>query len=236
MELIFARTAPAGVYVAFALALTIWHVAAALLAVFIAHALGVSDSSPDLKKDVKKMSACSLIALSLFLALFSVAPSPVVFLVYVLVFIFTLKFAYLGANHGFLLIVLGTVMAGMIGFAFVLRWLRLPGLFFLYLVFAMAGLILYGNKRRRDAEDREAERRKELALRARLRDDADFSTFCYRCLFCRPSGARCQLKIDGETVREITIGPRTYCTSFRQDPASGIHGGGSAPADPEPGR
>ena len=152
MELIFARTVPAGVYIAFAVALTIWHAAAALLAVFIAHALGVSDSNPDLKQDVKKMGACSLIALSLFLALFYVVPSPVVFLVYILAFIFSLKFAYLGANHGFLLIVLGTAMAGMICFAYVFRWLRLPGLFFLYLVFAIVVLILYQIRRRLSAK------------------------------------------------------------------------------------
>ncbi len=225
MELIIVKAAPPGIYIAFAVALYIWHVAASLLGVFIADRFAVGDSSPDLKSDLKKMGACSLIALSTFLAVFYFAQKPIVFVIYILFFIFSLKFAYLGANPGFLLVILGTDLAAMVAFALAVRWLRLPGIFSLYLVFAIAFLLQYQIKRKRAEENRKAEKQKESAVRARARSSPDFTTFCYQCLFSRQAGARCQLKIDGEEVREIMIGPRTYCTSFRQGPAGDLQAG-----------
>ena len=107
----------------------------------------------------------------------------------------------------------------------VVRWLRLPGIFSLYLVVAIAFLLLAQSSGSAPRENRKAEKQKESAVRARARSSPDFTTFCYQCLFSRQAGARCQLKIDGEEVREITIGPRTYCTSFRQGPAGNLQAG-----------
>ena len=219
MDLIVVKAAPAGAYIAFAIALYIWHVAAALLGVFIADYFAVSDSSPELKKDLKKMSVCSLIALSSFLAIFYFAQKPIVFVIYILFLIFSLKVAYLGSNHGFLLIILGTAMAAMIAFAVVVKWMRLPGIFFLYLVFLIVFLIRQQIKKKKVKEIKEIEKRKEHTIRNQVRRNRNFTTFCYQCLFYRQASGRCQLKIDGEDVQEIAIAQRTYCTSFQQNPA-----------------
>ena len=217
MKLQIVKAAPAGVYIAFAIALYFWHVAASLLGVFIADRFGVSDGSPDLKSDLKKMSLCSLIALSLFFSLFYFAQNPVVFMVYIICFLVSLKVAYLGANHGFLLVIQGAAMAGMLAFVPVVFWLKLPGMFFLYLVFLAAILVRRQMSNRRTRELENTKRLQEQHIRGQVRQDPDFTTFCYQCLFHRPDGARCQLKIDGEDVREITIAQRKYCTSFRPD-------------------
>lgn len=222
MDLIVVKAAPAGAYIAFAIALYIWHVAAALLGVFIADGLGVSDSSPDPKKDVKKMSLCSLIALASFLAIFYFAQKPIVFVIYILFFIFSLKLAYLGSNHGFLLTILGTAMAAMVAFAVVLKWLRLPGIFFLYLLFFIAFLIRQQIKKKSLKEIKEIEKHREHDIRNRVRRNQNFTTFCYQCLFNHQASGRCQLKIDGEDVHEIAIAQRTYCTSFKQNPSDNL--------------
>jgi hypothetical protein len=218
MELQIAKAAPAGVYIAFAAALYVWHVAAALVGVLVADRLGVSDASADLKSDLKKIGLCSLIALSLFFSLFYFAQNAAVFLVYIVSFLFSLKIAYLGANHGFLLVVLGSAMAGMITFVPLVQRLKLPGMLFLYLAFLVALLIRRQLKKQRVGETKESEKRKEHAVREQVRRDPEFTTFCYQCLFSREGGGRCQLRIDGEEVHEIKIGPRSYCTSFRLNP------------------
>ena len=221
MKLTVVTAAPPGVYVAFAAALYFWHVAASLLGVVAADRLGVSDSGFDLRSDLKKMGLCSLIALALFFSLFYFAQSPVVLMVYILCFLLSLKVAYLGESHGFLLIVLGAALAGMIAFVPIVRWLRLPGMFLLYLALAIAFLVLRQIKKQGARKTRENEQLKERRIRSQARLDPNFATFCYQCLFFRPDSARCQLKIDGEDVREIAIDQRTYCTSFRpsQNPA-----------------
>jgi len=218
VDLIIVKAAPAGVYIAFAAALAIWHVAASLLGVVIADRLGIGDAGLDLKSDLRKLSACSLIALSLFFSLFYFAQSPAVFIVYILCFLLSLKVAYLGAGHGFLLVVLGAAMAGMIAFVPFVRWLRLPGVFFLYLVILIAFLARHHSKRQAARGTRESEELMERRIRGQAGMDPNFATFCHQCLFHRPDGARCQLKTDGEDVREITIDQRRFCTSFRQAP------------------
>jgi hypothetical protein len=208
--------APARIYIAFAFAVTVWHVAAAMVGVFIADHFGISDADPELKSDLKKMALCSLIALSLFFSLFFFAQSPVVFMVYIICFLFSLKIAYLGANHGFLLVVLGSAMAGMIAFVAVFRWLHLPGIFFLYLVFLIAFLIRRRNNQRKARENKKTEQLKEQRIRGLAGRNPEFTSFCYQCLFYRPDIARCQLRLDGKEVRDIIINQRTFCTSFQQ--------------------
>jgi hypothetical protein len=221
LKLQVVKAAPAGIYFAFGLALYVWHVAASLLGVVIADRLGVSDASPDLKGDLKKMGVCSLIALALFLSVFYIAQSPYVFLVYILSLLFSLKIAYLGSNHSFLLIVLGADLAGMIAFVPIVASLKLPGIFFLYLVSFIAFLVRSQFKKRNVMETREMEKRRERAIRNQVRLDPDFTTFCYQCLFNRSAGGRCQLQIDGEEVHDILINQRRYCVSFQPDPANG---------------
>jgi hypothetical protein len=203
-----------GLYLASAAALVVWHVGAALLGVFIADRLGVSDGSLDLKNDLRKMAACSLIALSLFFFLFYFAKSPAVFLIYIIVFLFSLKVAYLDASHGFRLIILGTVLAGMIAFVPVVLWLRLPGIFFLYLAALAAWLVLRHSAGKRDRETERIERLKEQNIRRLAGRDPGFATFCYQCHFNLPGDRSCRLRLDGKHVREIKLGQRAYCTSF----------------------
>jgi len=220
MGLTIVKAAPAGVYIAFAVALYLWHTAAAMLGVFIADRLGLSDTGPELKSDLKKMAACSLIALSLFFFLFYFAQSPVVFMVYILCFLFSLKIAYLGSNHGFLLVVLGAAMAGMIVFIPIVLWLKLPGIFSLYLLGLIALLILRGKRQRLSRANEKIEELKERHIRAQARRDPGFTTFCYQCLFYRPDIQRCRLRLEGREVRDLSLNLRTYCTSFRRDAAS----------------
>lgn len=212
-----------GLYLALAAALYVWHVGAALLGVYIADRLGVSDGSMELKSDLRKMAACSLIALSLFFFLFYFAKSPAVFLIYIIVFLFSLKVAYLDASHGFRLIILGTALAGMIAFVPVVLWLKLPGLFFLYLVALSAWLVLWRSAGKRERETEHIERLKEQNTRRLAGRDPGFATFCYQCRYHLPGDRSCRLRLDGHEVREIKLGQRTYCTSFQ-----------SVPADPGP--
>jgi len=138
--------------------------------------------------------------------------------IYILFLIFSLKVAYLGSNHGFLLVILGIAMAAMAAFAVVVKWMGLPGMFFLYLVFFIAFLIHRQLKKKSVHEIKEMEKRKEHDIREQVRRNRNFTTFCYQCLFYRQAGARCQLKIDSEDVQEIAIAQKTYCTSFQQNP------------------
>jgi hypothetical protein len=220
MKLTLVTAAPAGIYLAFAGALCVWHVAASLLGVVIADRLGVGDGVVDLKSDLKKMSLCSLIALSLFFSLFYFAQHPAVFMVYLLVFMISLKVAYLGANHGFLLVVVGCALAGLIAFAPVVRLLRLPGMFFLYLVCLAAFLVRQRSKKRLAKVIKEIEMRKEREIRDQVRRNPDFTTFCYQCLFYRQGIHRCLLQLDGKEVHNITLNQKTYCTSFQPSPAN----------------
>jgi hypothetical protein len=220
MELIVHKAAPVGIYLAFSLALYVWHVGAALLGAFIADRIGFSDNGFDPMSDLKKIALCSLVALSLFFALFYVAQHAAVFILYILSFMISLKFAYLGTNHGFLFIVLGAALVGMIVFVPVVTLLRLPGLFFLYLV-VLAALLWRGRQAQKKAREiLRLEQAKEQRLRERVRLDPAFTTFCYQCLFYRPDIQRCQLQLDGKEVRNITLEQRTYCTSFQPDRAN----------------
>jgi hypothetical protein len=209
--------APARIYIAFAIAVYVWHTAAAMLGVFIADRLGISDADPELKSDLKKMALCSLIALSLFFSLFYFAQSPVVFMVYIICFLFSLKIAYLGANHGFLLIILGSTMAGMIVLVPVISWLRLPGIFSLYLLFFIALLLRRLKNKRQAQENKKREQLQEQHIRSLAGRNPEFTTFCYQCLFYHPDIARCQLRLDGKKVRDIIINQRTFCTSFQRN-------------------
>jgi hypothetical protein len=215
MELIVHKAAPLGIYLAFSLALYVWHVGAALLGAFIADRTGFSDGGFDPAGDLKKMALCSLLALAPFFALFYVAQNAAVFILYILVFITALGFSYLGVNRGFLFIVQGAALAGMILFVPAAALLRLPGLFLLYLaVFA----VLLGRRqgaRKRARQALALERAKERSLRERLRRDPAFTTFCYQCLYYSPDINRCQLRLDGSEVRDIKVDQRSYCTSFR---------------------
>ncbi len=149
MKLIIVKAAPAGAYIAFSIAFYIWHVATSILGVFIADYFDISDFIPDIKDDLKKMSICSFIALSLLLSVFYIAQSPWIFPIYALFFFFSLKIAYLDSNHGFLFTILGTNMAGMVVFIFIVKWINLKGIFFLYLIFLIAFLILYQKNQRK---------------------------------------------------------------------------------------
>ncbi len=212
MEMTVGKTIPTAAFIAFSLALFIWHAIAAFLGVFIANRLGVSEHRPNLIK----MSLCSLLPLSLFLGILYFTKSPIAFLIYIVVFVVSLKLAYLGMNPGFLLIVLGSAMAGLFSFAIVFMRLGVKGMLFLYLVFFIAWWLLQRNKQRETRENAEARKRQEHALRDRVRSDPGYTTFCHQCLFCRRDDKSCQLKVDGEDIREISIGRRTYCPSFRQ--------------------
>lgn len=219
MELSIHKAAPAGIYIAFALALYVWHVGAALLGVFIADRLGISDGSADLKSDLKKMSVCSLVALSLFFSLFYFAQNGAVFIVYILSFMIALKFAYLGENRSFLFVIVGAALVGMILFVPVVALLKLPGMFLLYLVLLAAFLSRRRQAKKRGLEARRLERAKEQHILGLARNDPGFTTFCYQCLYHRPDLNRCQLQLDGREVRCIGLDGKTYCTSFRPDRA-----------------
>jgi len=208
------------IYLALAAAFYVWHVGAALLGVFIADRLGVSDGSMEMKSDLRKMAACSLIALSMFFFLFYFAKSPAVLLIYIIVFLFSLKVAYLDAGHGFRLIVLGAVLAGMIAFVPVVFWLKLPGVFFLYLVALSAWLVLWRSGAKKSREIEQIERRKEQHTRRLAGLDPGFATFCYQCRYHLPVNRSCRLRLDGREVREIKLGQRTYCTSFEPAPVA----------------
>lgn len=221
LKLQVAKAAPVGIYLAFGLALYVWHVAAALLGAAVANRLGLGEGAGDLKSDLRKISACSLVALSLFFCLFYFAQSPVVFMVYLLSFTLCLKVAYLGSDLAFVLAVQGAAVAAMIVFVPVVVSLKLPGLYFLYLVLLSAFLLRRRSQKRHFREAGEMGKRRERELRDRVRHEPDFATFCYQCLFNRSDGGRCQLRIDGEEVHDITIGQRRYCVSFRPAPAQG---------------
>ena len=215
LSLQFVKAAPAGAYIAFGLALFVWHVGATLLGALIADRLGIGDDGFNLKDDLKKTAASSLVALSLFLSLFYFTLHPAVFLVYLLCLLFSLKLAYLNANHGFLLTVLGSGIAGMISFVPLAAWLTLRGIFLLYLGLVAVFLFRHLRSRRSARERRELDNANERQARDWARRDPGFATPCYQCLFHADAGARCQLKNGGEAVREITIDRRTLCTSFK---------------------
>jgi len=214
MELQFAKAAPPGTYIAFGLALFIWHAAAALLGAFIADRLGVSDSGFNFKSDLKKTALCSFVALALFFPLFYFAQSPAVFIVTIIGFLLALKLAYLGEGHGFRLIVLGAVLAGLLVFVPVVSALRLPGTFFLYVVGFALLAVFHLSRRRTERTAKESGDRKERRIRLLASSDPNFATPCYRCRFWRSEGARCLLRLAGDEVREITIDQRRYCASF----------------------
>ena len=209
------QAAPPGTYVAFSLALFAWHTGAALLGAAVADRLGVSDSSLEIKSDLKKMAFCSLAALSVFLSLFYFTLHPAAFILYLLVFLFSLKFAYLGANHGFLLLIVGSGIVGMLTFVPLVARLKLPGVFTLYAVLFVVLLFLHLQRRRKVLECREIESVRERRIRERVRRDPEFATFCWQCRFSCAEGSRCLLRNAGEEVREIRIGPRILCTSFQ---------------------
>jgi hypothetical protein len=217
MELSIHAAAQPGIYIAFSLALYVWHVGAALLGVLIADRFGISDGGVDLKSDLKKMSACSLIALSLFFSLFYFAQHPAVFIAYILSFIISLNFAYLGESRGFLFVVQGTALMGMLFFVPAVALLRLPGMFLLYLAFLAAFLSRWQLAKKRTREARELEQMKERRIRGLARSDPGFTTYCYQCLYYLPDINRCQPELDGKEVRRITMDGKNYCTSFRTD-------------------
>ena len=218
MKLIVIKAAPVGLYIVFSIALYIWHVATSMLGVFIADYFNISDFSPDVKNDLKKMSICSFIALSLFLSVFYIAQHPWIFPIYVLLFFFSLKIAYLDSNHGFLFTILGTNIVGMVCFVTIVKWINLTGIFFIYLIFLITFLILHQKNQRKVKENKEIEKIKERNIRNIVELNPNFYTFCYQCVFYIQDIKRCQLKIDGKEVNEITINQRTYCTSFQQNP------------------
>lgn len=209
------KAAPPGVYAAFALALFVWHVGAALASAAVADRLGISDSGFDLGRDLKKMAACSLAALAVFLPLFYFTLNAAVFILYLFVFTLALKFAYLGANHGFLLLAAGGGVLGMVTFVPLAIRLKLPGIFALYLLLSSVFLLLLRQRRRRHRALAASERAKELRIRRQAAADPEFIAACWRCRFYRQDGARCLLRDAGEEVREIRIGPRSFCTSFQ---------------------
>jgi hypothetical protein len=217
MELSIHAAAQPGIYIAFSLALYVWHVGAALLGVLIADRFGISDGGVDLKSDLKKMSACSLIALSLFFSLFYFAQHPAVFIVYIFSFIISLNVAYLGENRGFLFVVQGTALLAMLFFVPAVALLRLPGMFMLYLALfvILISRVLQAKNRARQALD--LEQMKERRIRGLARDDPGFTTFCYQCLYHHPDMNRCQLQLDGQEVRRIVLDGRTLCSSFQSD-------------------
>jgi len=221
MELTINKAAPLGIYIAFTLALYVWHVGAALLGILIADRFGISDAGPDLKSDLKKMSACSLVALSLFFSLFYFAQNGAVFIIYILSFMISLRFAYLGESRGFLFIIVGAALLGMILFVPVVALLKLPGLFFLYLVLLAAFLNRVQQAKKRSLEVQRLEQAKEQRIRGLARNDPGFTTFCYQCLYHRPDINRCQLELDGKVVRRIALDGRSLCTSFQPDRANG---------------
>lgn len=222
MELTVVKAAPGGVYAAFALAFYVWHVGAALLGARFADRLGAGSPHGGPQGDLKRMALCSLISLAPFLSLFYIAQHPAVFIVYLLVFLVSLKFAYLGADHAFLLVVLGAALAGMIAFVPFARWLKLPGLFSLYLAAGIALLLRRQASQRRLREAAAAEERREREVRERFRRDPGFATFCHRCLFYRLADHRCLLRMGGEEVRQLAIDGRMFCLSFKESP--GIEG------------
>lgn len=215
MELSIHPAAPPGIYIAFSLALYIWHVGAALLGAFIADRIGFGDGGFDPAVDLKKMALCSLLALAPFFALFYIAQNAAVFILYILIFITSLGFAYLGVNRGFLFIIQGSALLGMLFFVPAVALLKLPGMFLLYLVFFVAFLILSRQAKERARAALGLEQAKERRLRERLRRDPAFTTFCYQCIYYRPEINRCQLRLDGREVRDIKVGQATYCTSFQ---------------------
>jgi hypothetical protein len=229
MKLTIITAAPAGTYIAFALALYVWHVAAALLGAFIADRLGVSDSSFDLKSDLKKTGVCSLIALALFFLLFYFAQHPAVFIVYILVFLLSLKAAYLGSDQGSLFIILGTAMAGMIVFVPVVECLGLKVIFSLYLVAFIVLLVRQLVSQQVARGYKEAERIKKKNIRRLAGQDPSFATFCHSCAYFHQDSGRCLLQVDGKAVSEIKIAHRTYCTSFVQRQAGQPQASGPGP-------
>jgi len=218
MKMIIIKAAPAGVYIAFSIAFYIWHVATSIVGVFIADYFNISDFCPDIKDDLKKMSICSFIALTPFLSALYFVQSPWIFPIYFLFIFFSLKNAYLDSNHGFLFTIFGINMAGMVGFISIVKWINLIGIFFLYLIFFIAFLFLYQKNQRRVKENKKIEKIKEHDIRNKVKLNPNFYTFCYQCVFYNQDIKRCQLKIDGEKVNEITINQKTYCTSFKQNP------------------
>ncbi len=217
------QAAPPGVYVAFSLALFAWHTGAALLGAAVADRLGVSDSSLDIKSDLKKMAFCSLAALSVFLSLFYFTLHFALFILYLLVFLFSLKFAYLGANHGFLLLIVGSGIAGMLTFVPIVARLKLPGVYALYAVLSVAILFLHLRRRRESLERGKLEENRERRIREQARCDPEFATFCWQCRFSCAEGSRCLLRNAGEELSEIRIGPRTLCTSFTAKEQPDLH-------------
>jgi len=208
-------------YLAFCLTSYVWSVAAALAGVWIADWFHVRDQPCDLRTDCQRLAVCSLIGTGAFLFLLHLTRSPISVVVYLLLFALALKFAYLGENHGFLLIELAAVLAGMVLFGMVAAALGLTGVYVLTAVLFAAGAGWLG-KRHRDARRIVATRTlRERETRERIRHDPGYTTVCDRCLFHRPGDGRCQLRLDGEEVHCLTIDSRTYCLSYRSRPGDG---------------
>jgi len=108
-----------------------------------------------------------------------------------------------------------------------------PGYFNLWpsKIFAVTGIpiiirIIYKNfdslnkikKTEREAPVYEKEREQEI--REIIRNNPDFTTFCYECIYFNEEKKACRRDRVYERVKEISIGQRKYCLYWEEDRSS----------------
>jgi hypothetical protein len=203
-----------GIYLAVSFALYCWHIATFVLGAFLAEYFDVSDTGFDLKSDIKKAAICSFLALTPTLFIFYHAPTPRVLIIYLLLISISSKVAYLGINHGALLIILGTNLAGVITFPVVFKVLRLWGILTMAFTAITILLVKYTKHRKLEKQYVIKKKHNEQKIRNMARLHPDFHTYCNECKYYNQGIDDCQRKRDQRLVKDIQINGKIFCASW----------------------
>ena len=199
------------IYLAFSFSLYCWHIATFVLGVFLADYFSVSDTSLDLKSDIKKAAVCSFLALTPTLSVFYFAPNTKVLIIYLLVLWVSAKLAYLGTNHGVLGIIVGTNLAGLVVFRYIFGIFKLWGILILIFLVLTVLLLKVMKKKKLGKTLTMKDKQNEQKIRIMVKMHPDFHTLCHECKQFNSKFNQCQWKIDRRVVKDIQINGKTYC-------------------------
>lgn len=204
-------------YIAYSFAIYCFHVVFCVTGVYVMDRfnLGSGDIIFDLKRDVKRMAICSLIALGPPVFIYYYARTLRLLIVYSLLLVFSLLVAYLGISLKEIFVIIGTNIAGL----YIFRMLAaiLP-LWFMYLLL-LSGLGVLIAKAVKKKKLQKHQVLEDMRNEAKVRDTAArnpaFRTFCFECRHFNRKVDYCQRKLDDLPVKEIQKNGNTYCASWQ---------------------
>ena len=207
-----------GTYIAFGFALYFVHVATSVLGVYALEFLSFASGNIhfQLKRDILRMGVCSLISLLPPLFIFTILPSFRLVIVYALLFFFSVMVAYLGIAIRDVLVITVSNMIGIFVFQIVAA---IGGLWLIYSLLVVGFIFLLHHVSRQKSAKKEQERmllRNEGRVRDMAARDSMFRTFCFDCKHFNHEKEFCQLKIDGQQVKEIQVGGNTLCSAWEK--------------------